>query len=341
MWDNLTGGAAAAFTVANIGSLAFGTFVGIVVGILPGIGPMVGMVMLLPFTFALAPDVALSLLLGVFCGGYFGGAVPAILMRTPGVPSSLVTSFDGFPLTRKGEAQTALSAALHEANPDAGARQAREERVERFQQERRQRRQASLTAARNAKPISYAFIGECIREQMPQNGLVVTELGVSADQLGLEEPGSLIGVGIGGGLGFGLGAALGAKLADRSRCVIATLGDGSYMFGNPTPFHFVARAADLPVLTIICNNRRWHAVDASTRIVYPDGSAAHAKPMPLVEFEPSPEFTKVAEASDAFARKVEDPADLPGALSEALEAVASGRQALLDVRVEHGDRSSG
>ncbi len=112
MWHNLISGAAAALTLANIGSLVFGTFVGIVVGILPGIGPMVGMVMLLPFTFSLSPDVALSLLLGVFCGGYFGGAVPAILMRTPGVPSSLVTSFDGFPLTRRGEAQTALSAAL-------------------------------------------------------------------------------------------------------------------------------------------------------------------------------------------------------------------------------------
>ncbi|MBN2123387.1 MAG: tripartite tricarboxylate transporter permease, partial [Deltaproteobacteria bacterium] len=74
--------------------------------------PMVGMVVLLPFTFALHPDVALSLLLGVFCGGYFGGGIPAVLMRTPGVPSSLFTSFDGFPLTQKGEAQTALSATL-------------------------------------------------------------------------------------------------------------------------------------------------------------------------------------------------------------------------------------
>jgi putative tricarboxylic transport membrane protein len=112
VWDNLISGAVAALTLTNMGFLVFGTFVGIVVGILPGIGPMVGMVVLLPFTFALAPDVALSMLLGVFCGGYFGGAVPAILMRTPGVPSSLITSFDGFPLTQKGEAQTALSAAL-------------------------------------------------------------------------------------------------------------------------------------------------------------------------------------------------------------------------------------
>ncbi len=100
------------FTCSNITALVLGTLIGIVVGILPGLGPMVGMVVLLPFTFALPPAVALSLLLGVFCGGYFGGAVPAILMRTPGVPSSLVTSFDGFPLTQKGEAQTALSAAL-------------------------------------------------------------------------------------------------------------------------------------------------------------------------------------------------------------------------------------
>jgi len=101
-----------AFAPANLIALVIGTWVGIVVGVLPGLGPMVGMVVLLPFTFALTADVALSLLLGVFCGGYFGGAVPAILLRTPGVPSSIVTSFDGFPLTERGEAQTALSAAL-------------------------------------------------------------------------------------------------------------------------------------------------------------------------------------------------------------------------------------
>ena len=112
MLENFLLGAKAALALTNLAALSFGALVGIIVGILPGIGPMVGMVVLLPFTFSLHPDVALSLLLGVFCGGYFGGGVPAVLMRTPGVPSSLVTSFDGFPLTQKGEAQTALSAAL-------------------------------------------------------------------------------------------------------------------------------------------------------------------------------------------------------------------------------------
>jgi acetolactate synthase-1/2/3 large subunit len=197
---------------------------------------------------------------------------------------------------------------------------------------------AALERARAAQPISYAHVGACVRAALPAGGLVVTELGASAEQLLLEEPGSLLGVGIGGGLGFGLGASLGAKLASPERTVISTVGDGSYMFGNPTPFHLVARAANLPVLTIVCNNGRWQAVDSATRAVYPQGRAAAAPVMPLVELQPSPELTKVAEASDAWARRVDDPSELPRAIELALEAVAGGRQALLDVRVEHGVR---
>ena len=105
-------GASNALELTNILMLAIGALVGIVVGILPGMGPMVGMVVLLPFSYALDAGSALSLLLGVFCGGYFGGGIPAVLMRTPGVPSSLITSFDGFPLTQRGESQLALSAVI-------------------------------------------------------------------------------------------------------------------------------------------------------------------------------------------------------------------------------------
>ncbi|MFH1155164.1 MAG: tripartite tricarboxylate transporter permease [Pseudomonadota bacterium] len=112
MIEYLFSGFQATFTLANLAAITLGTLVGIVVGIIPGLGPMVGMVVLLPFSFAFPPDVALSLLLGVFCGGYFGGGIPAVLLRTPGVPSSIVTTFDGYPLTCRGEAQTALSAVL-------------------------------------------------------------------------------------------------------------------------------------------------------------------------------------------------------------------------------------
>jgi len=197
---------------------------------------------------------------------------------------------------------------------------------------------AANEKARNEKPIRYSYVGKCVRDALPKNGIVITELGVAADHFALEEPGSLLAVSIGGGLGFGLGASLGAKLAAPDRCVVSTIGDGSYMFGNPTPFHLVSRAAKLPTLTIVCNNGRWQAVESATRVVYPDGAAAHAAEMPLVELQPSPEFTKVAEASDAWARRVDDPAELPRAIDAALTAVAGGRQALLDVRMEHGVR---
>ena len=112
MWEIISQSLATTMTVVNLVALSAGGIMGIMVGIIPGIGPMVGMVIILPFTYALPPNIALSVLLGIFCGGYFGGGIPAILLRTPGVPSSMITSLDGYPLTQQGEAQLALSAAI-------------------------------------------------------------------------------------------------------------------------------------------------------------------------------------------------------------------------------------
>lgn len=112
MWETVYQGLFNTLGLENLLALTFGSITGIIVGIIPGIGPMVGMVVLLPFSYSLKPDIALSMLLGVFCGGYFGGGIPAVLLRTPGVPSSMVTSLDGYPLTQKGEAQLGLSAAI-------------------------------------------------------------------------------------------------------------------------------------------------------------------------------------------------------------------------------------
>jgi acetolactate synthase I/II/III large subunit len=240
-----------------------------------------------------------------------------------------------------GNSRSALEL-LDEALQTRPAQRAAIERRRAFAAEFKAAKAAQLTAAneraRDEKPIRYSYVGACVHDALPKNGIVITELGVAADHFALEEPGSLLAVSIGGGLGFGLGASLGAKLAAPDRMVISTIGDGSYMFGNPTPFHLVSRAAKLPTLTIVCNNGRWQAVESATRVVYPDGAAAHAEEMPLVELQPSPEFTKVAEASDAWARRVDEPKDLPRAIDAALNAVAGGRQALLDVRMEHGVR---
>jgi hypothetical protein len=77
----------------------------------------------------------------------------------------------------------------------------------------------------------------------------------------------------------GAGASIGAKLAAPDKLVIATLGDGSYMFGNPTPCHFVSQAYELPTLTVIFNNRVWNACRANLSM-YPNGWAAKTQNFP-------------------------------------------------------------
>ncbi|MEJ0069641.1 MAG: thiamine pyrophosphate-dependent enzyme [Pseudomonadota bacterium] len=70
--------------------------------------------------------------------------------------------------------------------------------------------------------------------------------------------------------------------------MIAVLGDGAYMFGNPTPAHYVAQANRLPFLTVILNNAVWGAVHRSTTTLYPGGYAARDNQTPLTFMEPSP-----------------------------------------------------
>ena len=88
--------------------ILFGTFVGLVFGALPGLSATMGVALLIPFTFTLEPVLAISMLIGVYIGGIAGGAVSAILINIPGTPSSVVTTIDGYPMARKGQAPRAL-----------------------------------------------------------------------------------------------------------------------------------------------------------------------------------------------------------------------------------------
>ena len=96
-------------------ALLAGAAIGIVVGVLPGVGPGVTIAVLLPFTYGMAPLAGISLLLGVYCGAFYGGAVTSILIRTPGEASSIMTMFDGYPMAKGGQAQRALSLAFMSA----------------------------------------------------------------------------------------------------------------------------------------------------------------------------------------------------------------------------------
>jgi len=99
------------FAWPNFALLALGTFVGIVVGCLPGLTATMALALLVPITFTMPPVQGLIMLGGLYVGAMYGDAIPATLINTPGTPSAIATTFDGFPLARKGMAQHSLVAA--------------------------------------------------------------------------------------------------------------------------------------------------------------------------------------------------------------------------------------
>jgi acetolactate synthase-1/2/3 large subunit len=161
--------------------------------------------------------------------------------------------------------------------------------------------------------------------------VIFNEYPLRGDHCPREHAGTYFGLSPAGGLGWGLGAALGAKLATPDKLIVATLGDGAYMFANPTAGHWVAAAHKLPILTIVFNNSRYGAVRNSTLAMFKDGAAGETDGRLLADLDPSPAYDTLANAQGAYAERVEKPADLPDALARAKEAVRNGRQALLNV----------
>ncbi|MCM5704221.1 tripartite tricarboxylate transporter permease [Larsenimonas salina] len=87
---------------------ALGALVGIIFGAIPGMTATMAVAVCLPLTYALGLEHGLALLLGLYVGGISGGMVPAVLLNIPGTPSSITTTFDGYPMAQRGEGERAL-----------------------------------------------------------------------------------------------------------------------------------------------------------------------------------------------------------------------------------------
>lgn len=92
--------------------ITLGVFIGYMTGVLPGMNRATVIAVALPFTFAMSPLVAISMLMGINKGGASGSAVTAILINVPGEPSSVMTAMDGYPLANQGKSRKALKLAL-------------------------------------------------------------------------------------------------------------------------------------------------------------------------------------------------------------------------------------
>ena len=183
--------------------------------------------------------------------------------------------------------------------------------------------------------ITGKWLSACVSKLLDANTILVNEYPTVLEEMVIKEPGRYFGNPSAGGLGWGMGAALGAKLASPEKTLICAVGDGAYMFGNPTAVHYVSEAMHLPALFIIANNARWAAVHRSTLSTYPKGFAAETKEPPFATLEPSPRFEHVVRASGGHGERISEPQLLMPALEKALKIVKEEkRQAVLNVCLE-------
>lgn len=111
-FELLGGGFLAAFQFWSFMTILTGLLVGVVAGALPGISFVNAMAMALPFTYVMEPTQAMLFLGGIYVGGVFGGSISAIMINVPGTPASLPATWDGYPMTKRGEVKRALAIAV-------------------------------------------------------------------------------------------------------------------------------------------------------------------------------------------------------------------------------------
>jgi putative tricarboxylic transport membrane protein len=96
----------------NFLMIVLGLIIGIIAGALPGITMINSIVLVLPFTYLMGIVPALLLMIGVYCGGVFGGSITGILFNIPGDPMNVPTTWEGYALNRQGKTQYALGLAI-------------------------------------------------------------------------------------------------------------------------------------------------------------------------------------------------------------------------------------
>jgi len=204
-------------------------------------------------------------------------------------------------------------------------------------EERVRRGKDEALAWKQKKPIDTRWVAHELNQVLPADALVVDETithrPVILSQLDRLRPGTPF-TGHLGGLGTGLGTALGVKVAAPQRPVIALIGDGSFNY-NPVPAVMgFAREYGMPILIVMFNNFGYLSMKRGIPAYFPDGWAVRSKTFVGTSIVPSPDYAAVARAFDGYGETVEEPSEVRASIERGLKAMAEGRLALLDMRLQ-------
>jgi acetolactate synthase-1/2/3 large subunit len=278
--------------------------------------------------------VALDVVVPWMPGRFTPGADQRVI-RIASDPIERMTTLYEFPsdLTITGDAGAAIPVLLDEVRSQMTPAQAREAeaRLERHTQEGRQRLSAMLETAERDRArgvINPLWLSHQIGQTAPET--IVTHELVESSLFNRTQPGTLVGGG-GSSIGFAAPQAIGVKVAAPDRDVIAAIGDGSWMFGNPQVCTWASAFHHAPVLFIVFNNRGYRTGTTDIESVYPEGYAARSRDFTGGWFDPCPNYSGEAAASGCFGEKVTDPDEVGPAIQRGLDATRQGVPAVLDV----------
>ncbi|KAL3469736.1 thiamine pyrophosphate enzyme [Aspergillus californicus] len=196
-----------------------------------------------------------------------------------------------------------------------------------------------------------SHLSQQLRRLLPRDTIfaveAVTNSLLVADQIRATLPGQWINCG-GGGLGWSGGGSLGIKLAidavnrekglDKKQMVVQIVGDGTFLFSVPSSVYWISHRYQIPILTIVLNNKGWNAPRRSMLLVHPDGIGSTLNNSDLnISFDPSPDYSGIARAaSDGHIHgvRVKDADKLEAVLKEAIEIVQGGTSAVVDAFVQ-------
>ncbi|HEV2303517.1 MAG TPA: thiamine pyrophosphate-binding protein [Stellaceae bacterium] len=191
---------------------------------------------------------------------------------------------------------------------------------------------AAEAEAANGERIEPVALAGALRRAMPRDAVYVEETITHASMLhqhlSWDRPQSFFRPA--GGLGQGLGMALGVKLALKDRPVAALLGDGSFLYNPVVQAFGASKGYGLPILAIVCDNRRYQAMQTGHLHHYADGVARAADMWHGVHIE-GPDYSELGRPFGFYGERVERPAQLEPAIKGALAALEEGKSAVLDV----------
>ncbi|PNS16920.1 hypothetical protein CAC42_4884 [Sphaceloma murrayae] len=254
-------------------------------------------------------------------------------------------------ITKAIKSNTALSEKL--------ASKAIDERWAKLQEAHQSRLQTIKSLASPAQDGSFntSYLASRLSALLPKDTIYAVEAVTNAafvhDQIQPVLPGTWINCG-GGGLGWSGGGALGIKLASdfeaggkgKGKFVCQIVGDGTFLFSVPGSVYWIAQKYEIPVLTIVLNNKGWNAPRKSLLLVHPDGQGSKATNEELnISFAPTPDYAGIAAAASghkAWAGQAWNAEDLESKLKDAISAVSErGVCAVLDAHLEGPDGKFG